>query len=128
MYKACSKCGRIHNTNYKCKVDNKYKAKYDYEESKLRNTYEWHMKAEQVKYDSNYLCSVCFDEGIYNYNELETHHIEKLKEKPNLLLEDTNLVCLCRRHHKLADNEMIDKNYLKELAKKRIEKLNKIKK
>lgn len=123
MYKSCSKCGRIHNTNYKCKAYNKYKVNYDYEESKLRNTHEWHTKADQIKNDSNYLCSVCFEEGIYNYNELETHHIEKLKERPDLLLEDTNLICLCRTHHKLADKQMIDKDYLKQLAKKRIEEI-----
>lgn len=123
MYKSCSKCGRIHDTKYKCKVGNEYKARYDYEEAKLRNTNEWHQKAEQIKKDSNYLCSVCFEEGTYNYNELETHHIEKLKQRPDLLLEDTNLICLCRRHHKLADSQMIDKEYLKQLVAKRIKKI-----
>lgn len=125
MYKACSKCGRIHDTKYKCKVNTNYKVKYDYEESKLRNTHAWHTKAEQVKKDSKYLCSVCFEKGTYNYNDLEIHHIEKLKERPELLLEDTNLICLCRKHHKLADGGMIDKNHLKELAAKRIKKNSK---
>lgn len=125
MYKACSRCGKIHDTKYKCKVGIVYNKKYDYEEAKLRNTYEWHNKAEQIKRDSNYLCSVCYDEGIYNYQELETHHIEKLKNKPNLLLEDSNLICLCRKHHLLADKNMIDEGYLKSLAIQRIEKLNK---
>ena len=120
IYKSCSKCGKIHSTNYKCKADNKYKSKYEYEEGRLRNTYAWHTKAEQIKKDSKYLCSVCYEEGIYNYNELETHHIEKLKDRPELLLEDTNLICLCKRHHKLADSMMIDKEYLKELVKKRM--------
>lgn len=123
MYKSCSKCGRIHDINYKCKVGNEYKVKYDYDEARLRNTYEWHTKAEQIKKDSKYLCSVCFAEGIYNYNELETHHIEKLKERPDLLLEDINLICLCRKHHKLADKGMIKKEYLKELAAKRVKLL-----
>jgi len=123
VYKSCSKCGKIHDVNYKCKADNKYKVKYEYDEARLRNSYEWHTKAEQVKKDSKYLCSVCFEEKIYNYNELETHHIEKLKERPDLLLEDTNLICLCRKHHKLADKGMIDKSYLKELAAKRMKLL-----
>lgn len=111
----------IHDTKYKCKVGIKYKTNYDYEEAKLRNTYSWHTKAEQIKKDSKYLCSICYQEGIYNYNELEVHHIVKIKDDKSKLLDDYNLICLCRRHHILADKDMIDINLLLELAKKRIE-------
>ena len=119
MLKSCSRCGKIHDINYKCTVGLKRKYKYSYEESKLRNTYEWHTKAEQIKKDSKYLCSACKDKGIYQYNDLETHHIEKLTERPDLLLENTNLICLCRNCHKLADAGMIEKEYLLKLAKER---------
>lgn len=124
IYKSCSKCGKIHDTNYKCSIDKRYsKYKYDYEEAKLRNTYAWHTKAEQIKRDSKYLCSICFSEGIYNYNDLEVHHIIKLKEDKSKLLDNYNLICLCRNHHKLADAGMIDINLLKRLAKEREEKI-----
>lgn len=123
MMKACSKCGRIHEFNYKCnKGIKKDYTKYDYEESKLRNTYKWHTKAEDIKKESKYLCSVCFEEGIYNYNNLEVHHITKIRDDKSKLLDDNNLICLCREHHKLADVGMLDKEYLLKLVQKRINK------
>ena len=123
MLKSCSRCGKIHDINYKCTVGLKRKYKYTYEESKLRNTYDWHTKAEQIKKDSKYLCSVCKDNGIYQYNDLETHHIEKLTERPDLLLDNNNLICLCRSCHKLADAGIIKKDYLLELVKQREDNL-----
>lgn len=123
MLKSCSKCHNIHDINYKCTAGSKRKYKYSYEESKLRNTFKWHTKAEQIKKDSKYLCSACKDKGIYQYNDLECHHINKLKDRPDLLLDNYNLIVLCRSCHKLADAGMIDKDYLLKLAKEREDKL-----
>lgn len=123
MYKSCSRCGKIHDTSYKCeynKVKPNNRGKYNNtEEYRLRNTHKWHKKAEEIKKDSSYLCSVCYDKGIYNYNSLEVHHIEKIKDEPDRLLDNYNLICLCTKHHKLADNNMIDKEYLFKLAEAR---------
>lgn len=120
MKRSCSKCGRMHDMGYICKVGVKRDySKYNYEEAKLRNTYEWHTKAEQIKADSNYLCAICLTKGIYNYNNLEVHHITKLKEDSTKLLDNYNLICLCRECHKLADSGVIKKEYLLELAKQR---------
>lgn len=119
MWKACARCGMIHDTSYKCKVGLNKRKRYNYEESKLRNTYDWHKKAEDIKRASKYLCELCFNEGIYNYNDLEVHHIIKLREDKSKLLDNYNLICLCSRHHRLADSGMIDSNLLLELAKKR---------
>jgi hypothetical protein len=47
------------------------------------------------------------------------HHIEKLRENVDGLLDDDNLICLCGKHHKQADKGLIDKEYLKELVKLR---------
>ena len=120
MLKSCSKCGKLHEYGYKCKegIKNDY-SKYNYKEAKLRNTYSWHTKAEQIKADSNYLCSICLAKGIYNYNNLEVHHITKLKEDESLLLDNYNLICLCRDCHVLADAGVIKKECLQELARKR---------
>lgn len=125
MYRACSRCGQIHSTKYKCNVGRK---KIDYsrykppdtEERRMRNTQAWAKKSKQVRADALYLCEVCRDKGIYNYNNLEVHHITKLKDDASGLLDDSNLICLCTYHHKLADKGQIDKEYLKELAKKRL--------
>lgn len=128
MYKSCSRCGRIHDINYICthnqpKID--YSKYNNTEEYRLRNTYAWHTKAEEIKKRSRYLCSVCEDKGIYNYNDLEVHHIIKIKDNKDKLLDDYNLICLCITHHKLADKNKIDKDYLLKLAKEREEKYNK---
>lgn len=114
MWKACSKCGRVHPSTYSC-----YAGDVPSNESRLRNTYKWRKKREEIKKASNYLCAVCREEGRYNYEGIEVHHITKLKDRADLLLDDENLIPLCVKHHKLADEGKIDPDYLRELARKR---------
>lgn len=116
MLKSCSRCGKIHDYNYKCNVGKVYRGG---KERELRNTYDWILKSREIRDRSNYLCEVCRDEGRYTYNNLEVHHITKVTEEPNRLLDNYNLVCLCVEHHKKADKGEIDKEYLEKLAKKR---------
>lgn len=123
MYRACSRCGKVHSTKYKCGYN---KSKFDYskygtsEERKLRNTQAWANKSKQVREQAQYLCEVCRDKGIYNYNGLEVHHITKLRENKEGLLKDSNLICLCVAHHKQADRGQLSKEYLTKLANERI--------
>lgn len=114
--KACSRCGKIHPRSYKCNVGRKW-IKTD--ESKLRSRNAWKRKAQQIKDDAMGLCEVCKDLGIYNYSDLEVHHITKLRNDPDGLLEDDNLICLCIKHHKMADRGELKEDYLRELARKR---------
>ena len=116
MLKSCSRCGRVHDYNYKCNVGRIYK-KNDID--KLRSTKRWTDKSIEIREASNYLCSVCLDEGILNYDNLEVHHIIKLQANQDLLLDNNNLICLCKYHHKQADEGKIDKDYLFSLVKKR---------
>lgn len=88
---------------------------------KLRNTYKWRKKREEIKKESNYLCAVCKEEGRYNYEDIEVHHITKLKDAPEKLIDNYNLIPLCVTHHKLADEGKIDADYLRELAWRREE-------
>lgn len=113
MYKACGRCGKIHKWGYTCTKGKEYKGG---EERKLRNTYKWEKKSKEIRAGANWLCAVCRDNGIYTYNDLEVHHIEKLRERPDLLLDDENLICLCREHHKQADSGELSKDYLKSLV------------
>ena len=109
----------------KCNVGkdwNKYKTDAD----KLRNTTAWHNKAEEIKERSKYLCAVCVDlwKNDHSFSrltseELEVHHITKLRDDPDLLLEDSNLICLCRRHHRSADRGHLTPDYLRRLAEER---------
>lgn len=114
MFRSCSRCGKIHDTNYKCNV-----GRNNTNEAKLRNTHKWHSKAAEIKENSNYLCAVCKEEGRYTYDNLEIHHIVKIKDDPTKLLDNYNLICLCVYHHKLADAGKISKEYLLKLAENR---------
>lgn len=116
MYKSCSKCGKIHDSNYHCKVIRKNYG--DAQERKLRSTWAWTQKSLEIREKAHYLCEVCRDQGEINYN-VEIHHIEKIREDTTKLLDNLNLVCLCVEHHKLADSGQIDKEYLKRLARMR---------
>ena len=112
-YKVCPKCGKIHKSSYQCNVGKIYRR---VDEDKLRNKYAWAKKSEEIRERASYLCEVCRDLGRYTYENLEVHHIEKLREQPNLLLEDDNLICLCVEHHKEADRGELSKDYLRNLA------------
>ena len=112
-YKACPKCGRIHPYNYRCTKGIVYKGGV---ERQLRSQYKWAVKSRQIREKANYLCEVCKDHNVYTYNNLEVHHIDKLKDNQEKLLDDYNLICLCVEHHKQADRGLIDKDYLLKLA------------
>lgn len=116
MYKSCSKCGKIHPQGHKCSVGVKYRGGI---ERKLRSQYAWTKKSEEIRERANHLCEVCRDNGIYTYDNIEVHHITKLREDESGLLVNENLIALCPEHHRQADNNEIDKDYLIELAKKR---------
>lgn len=116
MYKSCSKCGKIVGYNHKCSKNKIYKHN---DIDKLRSTTRWTNKSIEIREASNYLCSVCLDEGIINYENIEVHHIEKLQDNQDLFLENSNLISLCKYHHKQADDEKLDKDYLISLVKKR---------
>lgn len=66
------------------------------------------------------MCEVCRDQGKVTTEGLEVHHIEKLREDPDGLIEDDNLICLCRKHHRMADDGELDKDYLRGLALRRM--------
>ena len=114
--KTCSKCGKIHERGYKCYKGRIYTRT---DENKLRSTYQWTKKAKQIKNDAMGLCEVCKAQGVYTYDGLEVHHITKLKDNPNGLLDDSNLIALCVYHHKQADAGDLDADYLRKLAKER---------
>lgn len=118
MYRACSKCNRIHPYDYKCYVGESDRKK-NTKANKFRRSIEWKKKSEEIKEDSKYLCSVCMDNNIYNYNQLEIHHIEPIEENYDRRLDNYNLICLCNAHHREAEQGGISRKYLFELAEKR---------
>ena len=118
MKKACSRCGRIHEYSYKCNIGRERKfAKTP--ESKLRSTSAWQTKRDSIKERAFNLCEVCRAEGIYNYTGISVHHIKKLRDDPDGLLDDNNLIALCDTHHKQADRGEIPTDFLLSLVEKR---------
>ena len=117
MLKSCSRCGKIHDTKFKCNAGQDILK--NREERKLRSQYVWTQKSEEIRERANHLCEVCRDEGKITYDDIEVHHIIKVRQDASLLLDTYNLVCLCQEHHKQADKGKIDVDYLFLLAKKR---------
>lgn len=117
VFKSCSVCGKIHDTRTICRAGRIYSGG---DERKLRSTYKWTMKSQQIREDANHLCEVCRDRGEISFDDLSVHHIVKVRDDKGLLLDDSNLICLCSCHHKQADNNELDKDYLLRLAQERI--------
>ena len=114
----CRYCGRIHPLKYVCGHKPKRFSRRT-EEEQGRYTYAFARKSAEIKERSHYLCAVCLDEGRLTCDGLETHHIVKLRDRPDLLLEDSNLICLCADCHRKADAGQIPAERLRELAARR---------
>ena len=118
MLKSCKYCGRIHDSKFNC--GKKPKATYNRKEKeKFRYTSKMKKKSSDIKKAANYLCEYCLYQNKLTYTELETHHIFKLQERPDLALEDTNLICLCRNCHEKAEKSEISAEILQKIALKR---------
>lgn len=122
MLKACKYCGRMHDINATCprkptQKGRKYPTKTSAD--RLRYTSRWQRKRAQIKSDAHYMCEVCAAEGHITTRHLEVHHIVKLNDNPDLLTDDTNLICLCVPHHKQADAGEIESDYMRQLVVKR---------
>lgn len=121
MLKACGRCGKLHPLGYSCKAGqlSRYKDRSDIEVAKLHNKNAWKIKRADIRERAFNLCEVCKAQGFYNYSDIEIHHITKLKEDPEGLLDDNNLIALCVLHHKQADRGELSATYLRSLAQMR---------
>lgn len=119
MLKVCSRCGKIHAKNFICHEGQR--TYHGGSERQLRSSWKWTEKSKEIRESAHHLCEICKAEGRYNYKDIEVHHIVKVKDNNDLLLDNYNLICLCAAHHKQADNNQIDKDYLRELARQREE-------
>ena len=109
MLKSCSRCGKLHPHGHVCVKGKVYRGG---EERKLRKTYAWEKKSQEIREKANWLCEVCRANGVYTYGRLEVHHIETVREAPDKLLDNNNLICLCVTCHKQADRGELEKEYL----------------
>lgn len=119
MYRACSRCGKIHPANVSCSKGRTYSGG---EERRLRSSWAWNKKSREIRDKAQHLCEVCRDQGRYTHDHLEVHHIQKVSEHPERLLDDNNCICLCVEHHKDADAHALSDEYLYMLVHKREER------
>ena len=117
VWKCCSRCGKIHTQGFTCHAGKRIY--HGGSERTLRSTYKWTEKSKDIRDKAHYLCEVCKAEGRLTYDGVEVHHITKVKDNTDLLLDDYNLICLCAAHHHAADHNQIDKEYLLSLARQR---------
>lgn len=128
MLKACKYCGRVHDTKNKCRqaierdeARKQYKAKQSKKYTKqntdkYRNTQSWR-DARARALDRDYkMCRVCFEEGIFNCNNLSVHHIVPLKQDYSRRADLYNLITLCEDHHQLAECGVISVDRLSDMA------------
>lgn len=119
MYKSCPYCGRIHAQGYECPKKPKRKYCDDREERRLRSTSAWTRKSIEVREKAKGLCEVCRDKGTITYKNISVHHIEKVRDNKDKLLDNYNLIALCARHHEQAEKGELSKEYLRRLARER---------
>lgn len=120
MFKSCKYCGRIHPREFECpkKPPEKPYRKNKQSKEKFRSTQAWQKTRDAIVFRDMGLCQVCLDEGIYNKNSLEVHHIVPLVADFSKRLDRYNLITLCPIHHKMADAGLIDAAYLLKMAEK----------
>lgn len=115
MLKSCKYCGRIHPSGYRCtKAPVRRKRRTD--QTGIRSTHRWTRKSLEVRERDCFLCRMCLDEGIVNYEDIEVHHIISLEEDEGFAFENDWLISLCGRHHERAEAGEIDRERLHTLA------------
>lgn len=80
------------NHNWKGGVSSKYTAWKE----KIRNSFEYKELRKKVYLRDNYLCQLC---GKLSDGDLQMHHIKKVEDHKDLILEESNCITLCRKCH-----------------------------
>lgn len=118
-YYSCSYCGKIHPVGYICPKKPKRKYNDDKEERQLRSTSAWTRKSIEIREKAKGLCEVCRDQGTITYKNISVHHIDKVRDNKDKLLDNYNLIALCTHHHEQAEKGGLSKEYLRRLARER---------
>lgn len=133
MLKACSYCGRLHDSKYMCpqketriKERQTHKTEQGKQAKTFHNSKKWQDKREEIKARDNYCCQVCA-RGLHNPSrqyeteDISVHHIIPLVEDYEKRLDNNNLITLCSRHHEMAEKGGIDRSELLRIAKEQEE-------
>lgn len=90
MNKVCP-CGRVYKGS---------RCRRCHPEKKKNVSYPSAWKALSERYRAqNPLCEICFEKGITSPSE-EVHHKKTIQDRPDLILEKSNLQALCKSCHR----------------------------
>ncbi|AWZ48311.1 HNH endonuclease [Hathewaya limosa] len=118
IYRICTECGKrvLAGTLCSCE-DKRRKEKYrEYKHRRLQDKEErlrqrfysnstWLNLSEVIKKHYLGLCVLCWKQGLEEENQF-THHIETVKDRPDLRLREDNLIPLCDCCHKKVHRKM----------------------
>lgn len=111
---SCNFCGKIHEYG-RCnatKVDNSRKRVT----GKYRADRRWYYARRQVLERDLYCCRMCLDKDNYVEREgLEVHHIIPIYKNAEMVYDEHNLITLCKRHHRLVEDNSRYTDYLRGL-------------
>lgn len=112
---SCNFCGKIHEYG-RCnatKVDNSRKRVT----GKYRADRRWYYARRQALERDLYCCRMCLDMDNYVEREgLEVHHIIPIYKNAEMVYDEHNLITLCKRHHRLVEDNDRYKKYLQALT------------
>ena len=120
MLKSCQYCGKLHKKGYECPKKPKPKPRHRdrRNKEKFRSTAAWQKTRNAIVFRDMGLCQICFENGDYNSENLEVHHITPLAEDFSRRLDRYNLITLCCCHHKQADDGQISAERLFKIAER----------
>lgn len=129
MLKACSYCGRIHDSKYMCpkrkqniKDRQSQRSKANKKVYDFHRSHKWKGKSIAIRERDNYCCQICA-RGLHNPDRqyeidgISVHHIIPIAEDWNERLDDENLITLCATHHEQAEKGQIKRSELQKIAK-----------
>ena len=73
--------------------------KFNNQFTEFYHSTEWKKLRQQVLLRDNYMCQICFRNGVVNDKELIVHHITELKEDWSQRLNTDNLQTVCVTSH-----------------------------
>ncbi len=68
------------------------------------NSWTWQKVRDRVKERDNYECQMCKEDGRVGRGDT-VHHIKHLKDRPDLGVDEDNLITLCYEHHNAVHPE-----------------------
>ena len=133
MLKACTYCGRIHDSRYECPAKAARKQEYEKDTlaSKTRSKSLWQKIREYIRKRDHEVCQLCVRNYTgtlrpYETEGLSVHHITKIEEDSSKAFDEYNLITLCRVHHEMADRGQLDSAELRRIAEENTLKYNEL--